>query len=687
MECHGKTKNLTMENQMISEYLKYFPNDTVHQDITNEQLEKYMNMKEIVQKYTTPSKADEKTWNYVMIKSLQDPNTVNKKQKSKSKKKVKVAIIDSGINFTSDIDVCQRKNFIPRDYVVEKEMENGLPALYEDLSGHGTAVAGIIAAKENGVGITGINPNVEIYSARVLTSKGTAPIKRVVKAMEWAIQKEVNIINISFTTKRNSKELEKVIKKAYNKGILLVAAAGNKGELEYPAAYDEVISVGSVASDGNISRFSPLGCEIVAPGEKITSTDVFNTVSVSSGTSLAAPHIVGIASRLWEKDLSCSSDFIRCVLDISANLYGSRKRYGYGLVDYKYAEKIYRLVKPIAKNNFIFEHFMKFAIDIKGWKNTESIPVYNTEDIVEGAWMDQVHHGFTTGGFFEAESTRVLFLVGCTISDRSNVTQWNGMYAHPLFHGYPFWKEDQRTKDEDGDPKNYLAGYIYLTNIADAMVRGAPIPPCPELLKRHIGLDYIDNPNDMESLDGVIDRKYLNKRAGITWEAAAPKINSCVNQITGRTSNCFTGEDVQKGIIMYGMAMHVITDLFAHGCYYLKNNQWRQLKHGKNLHADRIADIPERYYAAEEVAKNFLSHLDSKDVTKGGVGSIKDLCLKGDGSWYGGNTFRLGNLFQYAKQIIESEDELLLHGETFTSLEMAKLNYLGHGIRVKQGQH
>ena len=74
-------------------------------------------------------------------------------------------------------------------------------------------------------------------------------------------------------------------------------------------------------------------------------------------------------------------------------------------------------------------------------------------------------------------------------------------------------------------------------------------------------------------------------------------------------------------------------------------------------------------------------------MTKGGVGSIKDLCLKGDGSWYGGNTFRLGNLFQYAKQIIESEDELLLHGETFTPLEMAKLNYLGHGIRVRQGQH
>lgn len=82
--------------------------------------------------------------------------------------KVKVAIIDSGIDYTSDIDVYLRKNFIPG--------EDEISVIYEDITGHGTSVAGIIAAKDNEDGITGINPNVELYSARVLDKNLSAPI-------------------------------------------------------------------------------------------------------------------------------------------------------------------------------------------------------------------------------------------------------------------------------------------------------------------------------------------------------------------------------------------------------------------------------------------------------------------------------------------------------------------------------
>lgn len=92
-------------------------------------------------------------WNLKMIHANEETETV-------VKDKIKVAIIDSGIDYSDDIQVAERKNFVPD--------EDKVSVLYEDGSGHGTSVAGIIAAKDNQVGITGINDNVELYSAKVL---------------------------------------------------------------------------------------------------------------------------------------------------------------------------------------------------------------------------------------------------------------------------------------------------------------------------------------------------------------------------------------------------------------------------------------------------------------------------------------------------------------------------------------
>lgn len=93
---------------------------------------------------------------------------------------IKVVIIDSGINFSTDLNVAIRKNFIPED---ERSV------LYEDPTGHGTAVAGLIGALDNGEGVTGVNPGVELYSARVLDEKLEAPVERIVEAIDWAINR------------------------------------------------------------------------------------------------------------------------------------------------------------------------------------------------------------------------------------------------------------------------------------------------------------------------------------------------------------------------------------------------------------------------------------------------------------------------------------------------------------------
>ena len=136
------------------------------------------------------------TWNHEMIQVMPE---------EESGEVVRVAIIDTGVNYSSDINVVVRKNFIEGD-------ECNL--LYEDFSGHGTAVAGLIGAFDNEEGITGVNPGVEIYSARVLDDNLEAPIDRVVDAIDWAIEQKCDIINFSFGVEDNILELEEAIERA-----------------------------------------------------------------------------------------------------------------------------------------------------------------------------------------------------------------------------------------------------------------------------------------------------------------------------------------------------------------------------------------------------------------------------------------------------------------------------------------
>ena len=117
------------------------------------------------------------------------------------------------------------------------------------------------------------------------------------------------------------------IRDAYDAGILIIAASGNSGgDIEYPAAYDEVMAVGSVDSTGIISDFCSIGeeMEVVAPGELIKTTGGFGGEIIVSGTSMAVPHVVGIASVLWQKDKTKSADFIRQLINESANYLGMK---------------------------------------------------------------------------------------------------------------------------------------------------------------------------------------------------------------------------------------------------------------------------------------------------------------------------------------------------------------------------
>ena len=249
-------------------------------------------------------------------------------------------------------------------------------------------MAGIIAAKNDGRGISGIAPEALIYSAKVLDGENRSTISRVIDGIYWAIDNKVNIINMSFGTSKKSEALHQAVKEAKKAGILMIAAAGNNRQIEYPAAYDEVMAVGSVDTKGEISEKSAIGeeMEIVAPGEQICSTGAFGGTVVASGTSMSAPHITGVAVKLWEKDNTVSADFIRQLLDASANKFTSSRSCGNGLVDYSYAEKIYDDFKKTYVEGKELEENERFVKD-----NTKPIEDFSEVNYVEGRWDKDDH--------------------------------------------------------------------------------------------------------------------------------------------------------------------------------------------------------------------------------------------------------------------------------------------------------
>lgn len=152
---------------------------------------------------------------------------------SNSDKKIKIAVLDSGIDLG---------NTVPKGYYNISD-ENIAPWYFEDMTGHGTSVSGIIK---------NIVPNAEIYSVKVLDSDNKAQLSKVVEGIYWCIENDIKVINMSFGTLQYSKILEQAVDAAYKAGIVMVASAGNKGEqgVDYPAAFENVISVGAVDSHG-----------------------------------------------------------------------------------------------------------------------------------------------------------------------------------------------------------------------------------------------------------------------------------------------------------------------------------------------------------------------------------------------------------------------------------------------------
>ncbi|OIJ22339.1 hypothetical protein BKP45_06785 [Anaerobacillus alkalidiazotrophicus] len=247
-------------------------------------------------------------------------------------KGINIAIIDTGIAVHKDLTIAGGVSFLPDS------------TSYNDENGHGTHIAGIIAAQNNGNGISGVAPNANIFAVKALDENGQGLVSRIVAGVDWAITNNMDIINISLGTSQESLSLKNIVNKAYDKGVLVVAAAGNNGNqqgtgntVQYPAIYPSVIAVSAIDSLERRPSFSATGSaiEVTAPGVNIYSTHLNNGYVNMSGTSMAAPFVSGVLALLIEANPTLSHIQIREKLQQSALDIGSVGRdplFGFGIV-------------------------------------------------------------------------------------------------------------------------------------------------------------------------------------------------------------------------------------------------------------------------------------------------------------------------------------------------------------------
>ncbi|MFH7526153.1 S8 family peptidase [Aeromonas enteropelogenes] len=252
---------------------------------------------------------------------------------------VLVCIIDSGYSGNHPD--------MPHGAQVQGSDNAGTGSWSSDENGHGTHVAGTIAAVGgNDMGVVGVLPNqsVPLHIIKVFGANGWAYTSNLVGALN-ACQQAMSsrgftrmVINMSLGGSVPSKTEERAFNQAYSQNVLSVAAAGNAGNTSksYPASYSSVVSVAAIDANKQLAYFSQRNdqVELAAPGVSVMST-VPGGYAYYSGTSMATPHVVGVAALAWSQRLECSNDQLRQTLRLSAQDLGTAGRdssYGYGLV-------------------------------------------------------------------------------------------------------------------------------------------------------------------------------------------------------------------------------------------------------------------------------------------------------------------------------------------------------------------
>ncbi len=254
----------------------------------------------------------------------------------------RVAILDSGVaSDNSDISpkVVARANF--------SSASTG-----EDNYGHGTHVAGIVAATANNTtGVASVCPDCTILDAKVLNDSGSSSNSSVANGIDWAVSNGAKVINLSLGSTSKTRSMETAINNAWNQGVVIVAAAGNNGSTTkfYPAAYPNVIAVAATDNTDAKASFSNHGArwvDVAAPGVNVYSTfpnhpfylsSVYNRsqgYDVANGTSMSSPIVAGVAALAWSSHAGATNTSVRNNVESTADkISGTGNYWAHGRVN------------------------------------------------------------------------------------------------------------------------------------------------------------------------------------------------------------------------------------------------------------------------------------------------------------------------------------------------------------------
>jgi len=273
---------------------------------------------------------------------------------------VTVAVLDTGI----DLDHPDLLRNIAGGVNAISEKQS-----YNDDNGHGTHIAGIIAATVNRQGIIGTASQTTIVAVKVLDETGSGYLSDFINGLQWVRNNGIRVLNMSLSFAQDSVPLQRAIHRLYQAGAIMVAAAGNCGQagggvdegpgsddgegtacnpsqpsqntVLYPAAYPEVIAVAATDVDKHITNYSRSGPEVAvaAPGGAKASARILSTApgdgyALGSGTSQAAAHASGVVALALQYKPGLSFDRVVEVLQSTARDLGySPERQGTGLID------------------------------------------------------------------------------------------------------------------------------------------------------------------------------------------------------------------------------------------------------------------------------------------------------------------------------------------------------------------
>ena len=270
-----------------------------------------------------------------------------------------VAIIDTGVAYQNYSTYYLAPDLANTTFVPGYDFVNNDTHPNDD-QGHGTHVAGTVSqSTDNNLGVAGVAYGAKIMPVKVLNRFGSGTYADIAEGIRWAADNEAKVINLSLGGSATTTYLEDAIRYAYEKGVVIVAAAGNSSSSapSYPAAYDQyVISVGAVRYDKNLAYYSNYGpsVDVVAPGGDTTVDQngdgygdgvLQQTFSGSrsnfgyyfyQGTSMASPHVAGAAALLISNGNAITPDQVRAALEGTTEdlgVSGKDTTYGWGLIN------------------------------------------------------------------------------------------------------------------------------------------------------------------------------------------------------------------------------------------------------------------------------------------------------------------------------------------------------------------